>query len=310
MDDMERMMLNLPRLQHLELIADCNNDVVDGQRWQMEAKSLTTFNFIFNLRCQLESQHFDSFRTSFWLEEKRWFVAYTHKRLFSVPRFISGETDKDFSLPLYSTVSDNTIFYECIDTMYLEEISDNIKYYFNHVQTLDLSFPIHLSTLEKIVDLSRIQNLNLSFSLTNFPMNLLLNKMSNMCKISITLDKTYFLEQVYCESMKKIHTLKIQNAFMKNEDYNIEQLCNVFPNIKHLYVNHICLKIQIFEFLYRFKHLSTASFEYVEVLSDSDEEHMQQCRLKLQSALDQVRSRQRLNYTYRFDNLSVHIWVR
>ncbi|CAF4822099.1 unnamed protein product, partial [Rotaria sp. Silwood1] len=70
MSHLEEMMSNLPRLKHLILIVNCNCDVVNGQRWQMIVQHLITFNFMFNLSVSLESQDLDSFRTSFWLEEK------------------------------------------------------------------------------------------------------------------------------------------------------------------------------------------------------------------------------------------------
>ncbi|CAF5043864.1 unnamed protein product, partial [Rotaria sp. Silwood1] len=70
MNHLEEMMSDLPRLKHLILIANCNRDVVNGQRWQMIVQHLVTFNFMFNLSVSLEYQDLDSFRTSFWLEEK------------------------------------------------------------------------------------------------------------------------------------------------------------------------------------------------------------------------------------------------
>jgi hypothetical protein len=307
MDDIERMLSNLPRLKYLELVANCNNDVVNGQRWQMKVKSLVTFKFMFYLSVQLQSQDLDSFRTSFWLEEKRWFVAYIHRRLFSVPYFTLTETDENFRSPLYSTVTTNTMFYESIGKLQLTETCGNVNNHFTHIQTLTLCVPILLPTLEKTVNLNRVQHLILRFSIENFPIKLLINEMPDLHRISIEYDVKNFLKQVRCETIEKIRILEISNPFMDIDDYNIEQLCTVFSNIKHLHVDHICSTIQIFDFLDRFKHLSTASFHYVSW--SASEEEVQQCRLKIQSVLDRIRRLQKLNYTYRFDCLSVHIWI-
>ncbi|CAF3936133.1 unnamed protein product [Rotaria sordida] len=135
-NQLEEMMSNLPRLKHLILIANCNRDVVNGQRWQMILQHLITFNFMFYLSVSLESQDLDSFRTSFWLEEKHWFVACGRKNLYSVPHFYQTTADEDFQFPLCSTVSDNIIFYETINRLTLSSISNNTNHYFPHVQTL------------------------------------------------------------------------------------------------------------------------------------------------------------------------------
>jgi hypothetical protein len=307
MNDIERMISNLPRLKHLELVGNFNKDVVDGQRWEMKVKSLVTFKFQFDLLVELESHDLDSFRTSFWLEEKRWFIAYTYKSLFSVPYFAVTEADKNFCLPLYSTVPDNTIFYEHIDKLRLIRTYDNIEHHFTHVQTLTVDSSIPWSIIGKIVNLSTVQHLIFYSSLENFPVMLFMNDVPNLRQISVGSDVRGFLKQIPCETIDKIQSLEISNPFVDADDYNIEQLCTVFSNIKHLHVDHICAAIQIFDFLNRFKHLSTASFRYA--TWSAGEEEVQQCRLKVLSILDQLRCLRRVNYTYRFDCASVHIWI-
>jgi len=306
MNNIEHMISNLPHLKHLELVGNFNKDVVDGRRWQMKVHSLVTFKFMFSFLVQLESHDLDSFRSSFWLEEKRWFVAYAEKRLFSVPDFDTTEWDSNFRLPLYSTVSDNTIFYEHIDKLQLTETPDNMDHHFTHVQTLTLNCFIPLSIIEKMVNLSRVQHLILYSPLKNFPVMLLINEMPDLCRLSIEYNVTDFLKQIRCETIDKIQLLEVSPPLDNMNDYSIEQLCTAFSNIKHLRVNHICETVQIFDFLDRFKHLSTASFCYTSWFFG---EGMQVHRLKVESELDRIRNLQRLNYTYRFDSTSVHMWI-
>jgi hypothetical protein len=301
------MLSNLPRLKHLKLVASCHNDVINGQRLQIKTKCLVTFTFKFILSISLDSQDLDSFRTSFWLEEKHWFVAYKHRYLYSVPDLNETSANENFELPLYSTVPDNKIFYECIERLDLLEKCNNINHHFTRVQTLTLCYSMLLATVEKIVDLSRIQHLILYPSMENFPIMHIINKMPNLYHISIPTGVNHFLKQVHCERIENIRILKISSRYMDNDNYNIEKLCIVFPNIKHLLVKHTCSISQIFDFLYRFKHLSTASFQYTSRLQSGDD--AQEYRLKIQSILDRVRRRQRLNYTYRFACSSVHIWM-
>jgi len=306
MNDIERMISNLPRLKHLELVGHFNKDVVDGQRWQLKAQSLATFKFNFKLLLPLESHDLDSFRSSFWLEEKRWFVAYAKKRLFSVPDFAITEVDNSFHLPLYSTVPDNRIFYEHIDKLQLTETPDNMDHHFTHVQTLTLDCSIPLSIIGKMVNLSRVEHLIFCSAVENFPVMLLMNEMPDLYRLSIEYNVRDFLKQIRDETIDKIESLEISNPFQTAHDYNIEQLSTIFSNIKHLRVNHECETVQIFDFLDRFKHLSNASFRYEPWFFGED---VQDCHLKLQSDLDRIRSLQRLNYTYRFDSTSVHIWI-
>jgi hypothetical protein len=301
------MISNLPRLKHLELVGRFNKDVVDGQRWEMKVKSLVTFKFVFNLSVELDSHDLDSFRTSFWLEEKRWFVAYTYERLFSVPYFAVTKADKNFDLPAYSTVPDNTIFYNCIDKLQLIETPDNLDHHFTHVQTLTVDSSIPWSIIGKMVNLSTVQQLIFYSSLENFPVMLFINEMPNLRQISVRHDVRGFLKQIPCETIDKIQSLEISNPFVYAGDYNNEQLCTVFSNIKHLHVYHICAAIQIFDFLNRFKYLSTASFRYA--TWSAGEEEVQEYRLKVLSILNQLGCLRRVNYTYRFDSASVHIWI-
>jgi hypothetical protein len=307
MNDIERMISNLPRLKHLELVGNFNKDVVDGQRWEMTVESLVTFKFVFNLSVELESHDLDSFRTSFWLEEKRWFVAYTYERLFSVPYFAATKAYDSFRLPAYSTVPDNTIFYNCIEKLKLIETPDNIEHHFTHVQTLTLGSSISLSTLGKIVNLSRVQQLIFCSSAKIFPMKFLISDVPSLRQISVRHNVSDFIKQIRSETIDKIQSLEISNPFENVRKNNIEQLCTVFSNIKYLHVDHKCTIKQIFDYLDGFKHLSTASFRYMPQFTDKVE--VQQCRLKLQSDLDRIRRLQRLNYTYRFDSASVHIWI-
>jgi hypothetical protein len=307
MNDVEQMISNLPRLKHLELVGNFNKDVVDGQRWEMIVKSLVTFKFQFYLSVELESHDLDSFRTSFWLEEKRWFVAYTYDRLFSVPYFAVTKADNSFHLPRYSTVPDNTIFYEHIDKLELIETPDNIEHHFTHVQTLTVDSSIPWSIIGKIVNLSRVQHLIFCSSAKIFPIKFLINEMPSLRQISVRYNVSDFIKQIRSETIDKIQSLEISNPFENVRKNDIEQLCTVFSNIKYLHVDHKCTIKQIFDYLDGFKHLSTASFRYLSPSTDKKE--VQQCRLELQSDLYRIRRLQRLNYAYRFDSESVHIWI-
>ena len=307
MDDIEQMMANVPELQHLELHASCNKHLVNGERWRMQVKNLVTFNFKLFLLDELVSEDLDSFRTSFWVEEKRWFVAYQCEYLFSIPHFCLTETDESFEPPLYSTMPDNSIFYDCIKRLELFQTTDSFNYQFNHVETVLLSSHSFKPSIERIVSLSRVEYLILHSSMAGFSIKGLINKMSNLRHITIQYDVNKFARKFRGTILDQIQRFEIHTPNADLTDFGIEQLCRMFPKIEQLQVNQICSTIQIFDFLYRFKHLSTASFRYVQryrYIKDAEA-----CRLEIQSTFDQTEFVQRLNYTCRFDSEAVHFWV-
>jgi hypothetical protein len=307
MDDIERMMSNLPRLKHFELVANCHNDVVNGHRWQIKAKCLITFNFTFDLSAELEAQDLDSFRSSFWVEEKGWFVAYRRNSLFSVPRFNQTKAFQNFRIPLYSTVPNHKIFYQSVERLNIGEILGDQNHYFPHVKTLSIRRPILLPTIEKVVNLSYLQYLILHLSMENFPIMNLINQSPNMRQLALTHNVKNFLKQVDGQTIEKIKTLEINNSLKKTDNYTVEKLSNVFPNIEHLHIAHTCSIKHILDLLDRFKHLTTASFQYTSLFAN--EEVKQKCRLKIHSALNRIGCSQDFHYTYRFDSSSVHIWI-
>ncbi|CAF4318804.1 unnamed protein product [Rotaria sp. Silwood2] len=281
----EEMMSNLPRLKHLILIANCNRDVVN---------------------VSLESQDLDSFRTSFWLEEKHWLVACGRENLYSVSHFYQMEVDEDFQFPICSTVSDNIIFYETINRLTLSSISNNTNHYFPHVQTLGIDYPQCISTFKNTLDLCRIQHLILNLSVKNFPVMYLLRELSTLCEISIKKEVKIFLERVCSKKLKNIWRLTISELCTNTSIYSIEILSMVFPNIEHLHMYHACSTTEMIDFLDRFKHLKTASFRYMSYNFNTEE--VQKSCHNIRAVFDQIQRCQKLNFTYRFDKLSVHIW--
>jgi hypothetical protein len=314
MDDMERLMSNLPTLKHLELYANGNDDLVDGHRWQTAAQRLITFNFTFSLSINLVDLDLDSYRTSFWLNEKHWFVACSYRSLFSVPHFATTTTNEQFQLPVLSTAPDSSIFYEHITKLSVsEEVPVVINHHFNHVDTLVLLSPIHISLIERTVDPSRIQNLIIFSSVKNVNIMSVIDKMENLYHISVRTEVKQFLEEMRHKPMEKIRKLEIGNCYVDDDDgdndndYSIEDLCCIFPRVEHLSVAHPCSEEQISSFITAFKYLSNASFSYAQWCFR--ETNPEDNRFEIQSVLDQIRRHHNLDYTYRLDSSSVHIWI-
>jgi hypothetical protein len=304
---MGRLLSSLPRLKHLELDVSGDADLVDGQRWQTLTSGLLTFNFMFRHLPMLESPDLDSFRSPFWLEEKRWFVAYKENSLFSVPYFVNTLTNEGFQPPICSTAPDASIFYECITQLTLSESPVNSHHRFTRVKTLELDFHIPLSILQKSVDLNRVQHLILSSSTKDLLLEPLLNEMFHLYQISINGCARDFLNQAQRRPIEKIRVLEIGESSEVEDDNTIDELCCVFPRVEHLHVRFVCEIEKIFDFIRRFNYLSSASFCYA--ASFSNRKSVEKRRLDIQSAIDQLRREQNFTHTYRFDRSSVHIWI-
>ncbi|CAF1330045.1 unnamed protein product [Rotaria sordida] len=74
--EMKRLLSPMTCLTHLTLHIDyVRNDMTDGNAWIPLLKKLVVFKFLFYVS-SLEKINLDSFRTQFWLVEKKWYVTY------------------------------------------------------------------------------------------------------------------------------------------------------------------------------------------------------------------------------------------
>jgi hypothetical protein len=308
---MEELMGKLPSLKYLELCGHGDAGLLDGQRWQMITSGLNIFNFMLHVSTDIEVENLDSFRSPFWLTEKHWYVAYSsYGRLFSVPYFATTESDGNFQPPDLWTAPDISIFYRCVRKLTLSESVYEINHRFSEVQTLSMSNSIQLLFIEQIVDLNRIQCLTLSSITSYFELIVLINEMPNLYRISIIDNIKYFLEEIAGGSFEQIRNLDIGHSYSTRDsgdnDYNIEQLCSIFPCVKHLHITYVCSETQIFSFMNQLKQLTVASFRFISPYSHIDNTE----RLtEIESALNHYRSAQKLDYSYRFGKSSLYVWL-
>ncbi len=159
MSEMEQFLLQLPCLKHLELQATVVNDVPDGYQWQVLAASLRTFYFKFYVSLACIRGTLNTFCTPFWLEEKRWFVAYDGYSLFSIPHFAQSDIKVSQPLSNCSTAPDNTFLYNHVRKITMTKASSQYKHYFTGIQTLELECSLSLKTIGTVTDLNRVTHL-------------------------------------------------------------------------------------------------------------------------------------------------------
>jgi hypothetical protein len=304
MNLMEQMLSDLPRLRHFEVIANGSDDMIDGHQWERSAKNLLTFQFNFYIPYAIETQHLDSFRTPFWLNHKQWFVAYRDNHFFSVPHFMKMDVFGDYPIPQYTTVSDIRMFYRHINQLTLMGTSDDEITFCPYVQTLKLCCSPSIQQIRKAVSCRQIRNLSLYSIGEEFPIKSFINKMPKLSQLTITDAIDSFLKNFRYKQLNKIQTLKIGNSFLDFEEYNIELLCAVFSNIKHLHVDHLCSTEQIFTFLHRLPRLSTASFFCIKSSDDGEKNSHAYVR----SRVGEMGQMHALHFTYRFDASRIFLW--
>jgi hypothetical protein len=261
MSDMEAFLPNFPQLKYLELQAHGMSDLVDGNRWQRLTSSLFKFNLIVKLQDSSYLESLDTFRTTFWLEEKHWYVAYQNKCLFSVPHFASNQIEIPIQSPVYSTVPDDIIIYNRITKVIINSVPVDTSIWFTNVKTLVFKCSISIDVLSSIVDLNQIEHLTI---LHIEDLSKLLPfewRMPRLCQISIVKPVTIdMIRRVKHYQMKNIRKLEIA---IKVQYYRfiIENVFILFPNIKHLSIRTSRIESikSIVHIIDRFDYLSNLS---------------------------------------------------
>ncbi|CAF4689568.1 unnamed protein product [Rotaria sp. Silwood1] len=315
MVDIEEFLLKLPYLKHLELQINGNLvDLCNGERWSILTKYLITFNFNFTTKHDIVNFPYlliNSFCSSFWLEEKQWFIAYNNRpsHLFTVPRFADKSayysTFSSFRLPIYTTItSDQSLFYDCINELTIskslqEPIPD---YRFTHVKILSLSNSNVFNRLQFIVDLTQVYCLKLFYTVS-------INDLE--CLFPNLLPRVYQLHlqtlpigrQQQINNIEQIRILHIHRVSCAS------RLCQLFSHLERI---HIARVESYREVCYILKHLKS-SLSFVSLNWSLDINAQESFRL-MQDWLkrESVDCQNGLNFTYRCHNRyypTIHLWI-
>lgn len=301
------MLINAPNLKHFQLEAKANKSMVNGERWQVIAKNLLTFNFEFDLASELTLDDLNSYQTPFWIKEKRWFVAYENSCFYSVPHFLQTYANRYFTTPEFSTVIDKQVFVDHVQELSLTDESVVFNYRFNAVKDLCMYSYIPLSTLREIVPLNLIHRLSIENRLIdNILIQELLQSLTNLHKLCVEYCNVEFLKICSFRPMMNIRTLEISHL-ESMECQSIEQLARTFPNVEHLHIGEHCSVDNIYEFLKIFSRLSTASFCVFSNSSSSIDRDSH--RRNIQCSLDEILSRNYTNLLRRYSTSSIYIWM-
>lgn len=259
---MEDLLPQFPHLRYFYLLAwGDNDDIVDGYRWQTITSSLNLFCFKLFVNSGNADNVLDSFRTSFWLEERRWFVARQDRCVFSIPYFASNDIDISQPLSTQSTASDSIFLYKFVNKIIINEAEIRQNHFFTNVQTLELKCSIPLEKIESAMDLYKIKCLIVS-SLNDLLLFLpLIDKVPRLNELTIENTITSaMIQQIRSHRFDRILKLKISISKLHSH-YIIEELFRLFPFIKQIEVtNYVESEKTMIRLIDGFKYLSNASF--------------------------------------------------
>jgi hypothetical protein len=286
------------------------DDLCNGKQWSNITKQLITFDFDFKSDVDIPTSPqllINSFYSSFWLEEKQWFVAYhTHpSHIFTVPRFANTHAYyskySSFSIPKYSTISFNsTLFNDHINELkILYELNKPIlTHRFMHVKILSIKNLKLLDQLQFMIDLTQIECLKLMDTITIHDLEQLIsNQFPRLYELHLcTLSKSYHRS---LNGIKQIHTLYIQTVNSSSE------LCRQFPCIERLFIEHVKSYRQI---RYILDHLKSY-LSYLSLTWSLNNQSRRSFRLT-QNLIQQ--NQQKFNSVYRYHNQhrsTLHLWI-
>jgi hypothetical protein len=227
----------------------------------------------------------DSFRTSFWLEEKRWFVAQVQedRSVFSIPYFAPDEIEIPERLRICSTAPNGTFLYDNVDKITIKAAEIQHHHYFTLIETLELECSILLETLDSVMDLHQIKYLiipSLNDLLIFMPLKDKIPRLNELTiKNTLTID---MIERIRSYRFEQIRKLELSISGV-HSDYIIEELFRLFPSIYHLEVkDYVESERTMIRLIDGFKHLSNASFHVRSSSNDCDSSLYQNRNLIIQ----------------------------
>jgi hypothetical protein len=259
---MEWLLQSCTYLKHLELHLRGSSDLAEGEHWSLLAHSLITFNFKFYMIIVAIEETLHSFRTPFWLKEKRWFVAYQDRCLFSVPYFAPVEVSTSYRPPIHFTAPNDGIFYENVTKLNMEDPS---------IPLVQLTYPIVRTKLLRTIDLCNLKSLSIPSLDDLLQFAPIERKMAHLSQLSIKNEiTTKQLKRMINNPCEQIRTLEIETK-LQGDDCIIEGLFRIFPHIERLIYKPDIQSIGLMaHFIDGFTHLSSASFKSLGPLHNQD----------------------------------------
>lgn len=307
MSQLKQILIDFSRLIYCEIETRTDLDSCDGYQWESficnSFSCLKTFNFKFQLKQTITLNTIgihnilSSFSSTFWLTQKRWFIAieWEQRLVYSIPRYSCESADPNFRPPVHCTSVDKAIFYDHVTAF---AMWNQPMHRFVHVQELWLlDNPIRID-LAAIIDIDRVKRLIVVASKIDICLEKLIDFMQ--CMRNLSFIQFFDIPSICSEN---IHSTK-----------GVEQ-------IRSLELSRECQSLSYFEIFHRL-------FPYLERLrmkTQSDEEI--KCVLKiswtnlsiiyfdcdpLRMSVNRVWVEKIIghsNFTFAIDQTSIRLWI-
>ncbi|CAF1581167.1 unnamed protein product [Adineta ricciae] len=267
MDEIEQFLRSFPNLIHFTIkvcFQHVDIDMIDGYRWQSITQSLSTFNFKLRPKNKVNEMHLDSFRTPFWTEEKRWFVAYHDEFIFTISGLNLSFMKISSDSFVYSTILNSTILYQPQRSMVRGRVSLSNNFRFASVKTLELYWDDSWESLASFINFNHVEYLWISSS----SCHLLKHMQHHMPKLHTLSFKDDSNESAITAilyirglELKQIRTLQFHSCRFPKENVDVvEKLSDLFPCVEHIKKWVIKSRSDIIDITGKFKGLRNISF--------------------------------------------------
>jgi hypothetical protein len=199
--------------RHLNLDIEEAMDIIDGNQWKYLISHLQKFDFRFYLSKIPSNQILDSFQSPFWLEQKRWFVAFDNCQspscLYTIPRFASKTAFYSLDYRSIPCTSPELCLDQFVNILNLPVLRP-LTHDFTNVTSLALGTNENLDR-NNVLSFLQLPHLHsLSFG--------------NLSLLAVLSSEPTF---------KSIRILNIEATVSKS---NLEQICMIFPQVERLQI--------------------------------------------------------------------------
>lgn len=208
-----------PQLKHSQIRYDnAPDDVSDADRWQPIIASVISFQFNFNFSTELNDVErvLRRFRTYFWLEEKRWFVAYHHRSLFTQSFPDLAEMLMHPNQSIYSTLTD--------------QLMKGLQWYRDDKK--EEPKPLLPMELRSMIDFSHIEHCTVH-RLSRALFRIMITSMPCLSSLAVPADEIgAFFQNVDDLVLTQIRRLRLP-ATTSQSDFDLQNLGRSFPLLEH-----------------------------------------------------------------------------
>ena len=253
----ETLLSSMEHLTHFTLIANrVDKEWADGGKWARMLTRITTFKFIFTFHSNAFSrQPFDlqSFQTSFWLAEKKWFVTfdlvteYCHPLLYSHPYCLNWYPFYDMigTFVTKSTSPQPTSFlhvpqFDAVDWL---SMSNTLLRRCTHLNELSISaarLECSLNWRDLIMELNTSTITCVSLDTIEIPTSIdatveLLCSLPSVRTLRVSVSLLKMLLTYDWSRITRLHIVWGSDRLPKFFDHNqVDSLCRSFTSIQHL----------------------------------------------------------------------------